>query len=65
MTRLSHHGGVEIDSDNGVGGELMGGDTGVVMLALGNAWYHSINTRLLLTPMGRSQREVCVHMVLA
>lgn len=39
---------------HGEASEVVDGDRGVITSALGNAWYHSVNTRLLL---GHGARE--------
>ena len=57
MTKLSP-GRQEYDSGSDDDGEVVCGDEGVVTLALGNAWYHSVNTRLLLKHRKGMLREV-------
>lgn len=50
VTKLSHDDRQEVD-----------GDRGVITSALGNAWYHSVNTRLLLGHGEGRYREARIY----
>ena len=59
VTKLSHD-VLELSTlaDTGGGG---GEEEGVVTAALGNAWYHSVTTRLLLEPVQGAHRLVSIQ----
>ena len=47
-----------VDAGSASGGDGGSGDVGVVVPALGNAWYHSVNTRILLEQREGPRRVV-------